>query len=150
MSATLQRTPVRVQRRRVADEPGIPAGAVYVGRPSWWGNPFSVHTRGAGGTVYGPWWFAVRDRPMTARIWAPKLNDGATAVYASCSHTEAAYEHAVSLFTTLCAVRRRDNPTEYAEWLAPLRGRDLACWCRPDASWCHADVLIGIANEESA
>ena len=30
----------RVQRRRVAGQPGMPGGAVYVGRPSRWGNPF--------------------------------------------------------------------------------------------------------------
>lgn len=30
--------------------------------------------------------------------------------------------------------------------LAPLRGRDLACWCAPDAEWCHADDLIEAAN----
>lgn len=26
-----------------------------------------------------------------------------------------------------------------------LRGRDLACWCRPDQP-CHADVLLELAN----
>jgi hypothetical protein len=26
-----------------------------------------------------------------------------------------------------------------------LRGRDLACWCRP-AELCHADVLLELAN----
>jgi hypothetical protein len=30
-----------------------------------------------------------------------------------------------------------------------LRGRDLACWCRPEEP-CHADVLLEIANRESA
>jgi hypothetical protein len=30
-------------------------------------------------------------------------------------------------------------------WLEPLRGRDLACWCRL-AEACHADVLIELAN----
>lgn len=30
-----------------------------------------------------------------------------------------------------------------------LRGRDLACWCRPDEP-CHADVLLEIANREPA
>ena len=37
-------------------------------------------------------------------------------------------------------------------WLAPqakaeLRGKNLACWCKPGQP-CHADVLIKIANEE--
>jgi uncharacterized protein DUF4326 len=27
-----------------------------------------------------------------------------------------------------------------------LRGRDLACWCRPDRA-CHADVLLALAND---
>jgi hypothetical protein len=29
--------------------------------------------------------------------------------------------------------------------LGDLRGRDLACWCRPGAD-CHADVLLELAN----
>lgn len=48
---------------------------------------------------------------------------------------------------------------EYRAWLADpfggsaiaeratrlLRGKDLACWCRP-GEMCHADVLLEIAN----
>lgn len=30
-------------------------------------------------------------------------------------------------------------------WLAPLRGKDLACYCKPGEP-CHADVLIELAN----
>jgi hypothetical protein len=29
--------------------------------------------------------------------------------------------------------------------LAPLRGKNLACWCKPGTP-CHADVLLVIAN----
>jgi hypothetical protein len=29
-----------------------------------------------------------------------------------------------------------------------LAGKDLACWCPLDAKWCHADVLLEIANSE--
>lgn len=32
--------------------------------------------------------------------------------------------------------------------LSPLRGRNLACWCRLDAP-CHADVLLDLANREA-
>jgi hypothetical protein len=32
------------------------------------------------------------------------------------------------------------NPTE-------LRGKNLACWCKPDQP-CHADVLLELANAE--
>jgi hypothetical protein len=31
------------------------------------------------------------------------------------------------------------------ESLAPLRGKNLACWCRLDRP-CHADVLMELAN----
>lgn len=31
------------------------------------------------------------------------------------------------------------------EWALPLRGKNLACFCRPDKS-CHADVLLELAN----
>lgn len=44
---------------------------------------------------------------------------------------------------------------KYAEWIQEkpyllerldnLRGRDLACWCAPEA--CHADILLKLANE---
>jgi hypothetical protein len=29
--------------------------------------------------------------------------------------------------------------------VSPLRGKNLACWCRLDAE-CHADVLLELAN----
>ncbi|MDW9888898.1 DUF4326 domain-containing protein [Sinorhizobium meliloti] len=32
-----------------------------------------------------------------------------------------------------------------AENVAELRGKNLACWCKPGAP-CHADVLIEVAN----
>jgi Domain of unknown function (DUF4326) len=31
--------------------------------------------------------------------------------------------------------------------IAPLRGKNLACWCKP-SELCHADVLLEIANKE--
>jgi Domain of unknown function (DUF4326) len=31
----------------------------------------------------------------------------------------------------------------------PLRGKNLACWCRPDEE-CHADVLLELANHPKA
>lgn len=35
--------------------------------------------------------------------------------------------------------------TEEPDWLAPLRGKDLACFCALDQP-CHADVLLELAN----
>lgn len=34
-----------------------------------------------------------------------------------------------------------------ATWLAPLRGKNLACWCKLGEP-CHADVLLRLANSE--
>jgi len=31
-------------------------------------------------------------------------------------------------------------------WLAPLRGKDVVCWCAPKR--CHADTLLRLANGE--
>jgi hypothetical protein len=31
------------------------------------------------------------------------------------------------------------------DWLLPLRGKDLVCWCKPKR--CHADVLLELANK---
>lgn len=35
--------------------------------------------------------------------------------------------------------------TNDPDWLEPLRGKDLACWC-PVGSPCHADILLELAN----
>ena len=40
------------------------------------------------------------------------------------------------------------KPELVADAKAVLQGRDLICWCSPDA--CHADVLFAIANEPAA
>lgn len=45
---------------------------------------------------------------------------------------------AVRLYTPLAYTRQ-------AEIVAELRGKDLACWCKPGAP-CHADVLLHLAN----
>lgn len=30
--------------------------------------------------------------------------------------------------------------------VADARGKNIACWCGLDKQWCHADVLLEIAN----
>jgi hypothetical protein len=45
--------------------------------------------------------------------------------------------------------RLKENMHHDARWITAnigaLRGKNLACWCRPDQP-CHADVLLEIAN----
>lgn len=38
----------------------------------------------------------------------------------------------------------RQRLADEPNWLDPLRGRDLICWCAPLP--CHADVLLQLAN----
>lgn len=82
----------------------MPEGAVYVGRPTKWGNPYV-----AGGKSKNP--------------FAPVPDNAAMAV---------SWFH-------LAALRMPRSTFE------PLRGKDLACWCKLDQP-CHADVLLELAN----
>lgn len=43
---------------------------------------------------------------------------------------------------------RRYKGSDLHEFLAPLRGKDLACWCPLDQP-CHADILLELANATS-
>lgn len=104
----------------------MPAGAIYVGRPTHWGNPFVVAS-----TTPRDWpepWAGidVRDRG-----------------------------HALDLLRSFLAWRAVEDPRECGP-VTPgfpdqsrirhlLRGRDLACWCPLDQP-CHADLLLEIAN----
>lgn len=104
----------------------MPEGAVYVGRPSRWGNPFTISR-----TPNGSW--DVSD--SNDRLW---------------THTTGhriAVERAVELFAL--HVGPMGNYEYDDETLADLRkalsGHDLACWCPLDQP-CHADVLLELAN----
>lgn len=96
--------PKRIQRKRTAGW-RMPAGAIYVGRPTFWGNPYKV----------GEIWLA-------DPVEVPDV------------------ETAVELY-------RRWIVKQEIEGLMQtrLRGKDLACWCRPGDP-CHADVLLELAN----
>lgn len=78
---------------------GIPFGAIYVGRPTKWGNPFHIGLDGTRETVLKKY-----------RNWL------------------------------------EEKISAEPEFLNPLKGRDLVCWCHPLP--CHADVLIELANKE--
>ena len=93
--------PQRIQMRRSKGW-RKPAGVIYVGRPTCWGNPYRVGRDGS------------------------------------------AIE-CVEKFERLCALKRKQTPGAFREWIAPLRSHDLACWC-PVGAPCHADVLLEMAN----
>lgn len=54
-------------------------------------------------------------------------------------------EGAVGFFTAMLHDRELREAAGYPEDLSPLRGKDLACWCR-EGSPCHADVLLALVN----
>ena len=110
--------PVRIQRRRTRGW-RMPEGAVYVGRPSRWGNCFTVDDRRVLWRGVELWWgFASHER---------------------------AVEHAVRAFEWQVLNKPLVVGFTLAELRAQLGGRDLACWCRLTAP-CHADVLLRLAN----
>lgn len=117
--------PKRIQRKRTKGW-RIPEGAVYVGRPTRWGNPYSLREwesyamplfRNAANGIFDPsvlpkewedWRF--HDASQLFNWWINQFGDG---------------------------------PVNAAE--SELRGKDLACWCPLDQP-CHADILLEIAN----
>jgi hypothetical protein len=131
-------SPQRIQRRRTRGW-RMPEGAVCVGRPSRWGNPFWIAN---GHTLAGPPWGLARDS------WTHLPLSRRDAAYITSSSPLGTAE-AVSLFQTLMTVRQWYESERLREWLTPLVGRDLACWC-PLNQPCHADVLLKIANEVPA
>lgn len=112
----------RIQRRRTRGW-HTPAGAVYVGRPTAWGNPFTV----AEALANDPDATEAQARQRCVNLYRDWL-DGAE------SPSSAALE-----------ARRR----WVLEHLHRLVGRDLACWCPPGQP-CHADVLIAAAHRAAA
>jgi hypothetical protein len=54
-------------------------------------------------------------------------------------------EEACRLYQETCIEVYFPMP-EFGCDLPTLRGRNLACWCAPDAAHCHADLLLAAAN----
>jgi hypothetical protein len=128
--------PTRIQRQRTKGW-RMPEGAVYVGRPSRWGNPFRIYH---GHSLIGPMWHVARE------TWKHISADQCIYGYVTSSGTLSASE-AVEQYRMLLRLRQRDTPDRLRKWIAPLCGHDLACWCPPGP--CHAEVLLEIANARS-
>ena len=96
----------------------MPEGAVYVGRPSRWGNQFRA-----------------TDQDLS---WC---GQSLTVTEHGLDLDAMGADGAVYHFRMIAVHRMLRDPS----WLAPLRGRDLACWCPLDQP-CHADVLLELAN----
>jgi hypothetical protein len=121
--------PKRIQRRRTKGW-RMPEGAVYVGRPTKWGNPWRI--------------VPVRDH------WFP-WGDAADVIHEKTDSSIGRFERITRVLGTgapywACHAYRRDLTEELrAAARRELAGRDLACWCPLDQP-CHADVLLELAN----
>ena len=95
--------PKRIQRQRTKGW-RMPEGAVYVGRPTMWGNPFTVVPQGSDAERAG--------MPTTAREAIRRYRDWLRG------------REDASMF---------GNPPRRFQ-IRMLRGKDLACWCPLDQS----------------
>lgn len=107
----------------------MPEDAIYVGRPTKWGNPLRWTDYQA---VVGDW----EGEP----VYRTEVRRRRYAVV----DFQAAVEYSAGLpgYPSKDEIRRE------------LAGKDLACWCplpEPgETDWCHARVLLSIANVEPA
>ncbi len=97
----------------------MPEGAVYVGRPTGWGNRWRVQ-----GVPRTAW-----DRETPYTVVDERGNSLGTF-----RNEERARWWAI-----------RGFERDFFEDVEPLRGHDLVCWCPLDQP-CHADVLLELAN----
>lgn len=112
--------PIRIQLKRTKGW-RMPAGAVVVSRPSKWGNPFD--------------WQAAQEEWGGTEFEAKA---GAAMIYRD--------------WLTMAEPERfhpdlRGRRVAILAGFADLRGKNLACWCKPGEP-CHADVLIELANRD--
>lgn len=103
----------------------MPEGAIYVGRPGPWGNPYRAGDEIDKGPFAPHIVTGVADAVRLYRAWALDAMAG----------------NALPQANGDPAPTREDIAAAFAE----LRGKDLACWCPLDQP-CHADVLLELAN----
>jgi len=147
-------SPKRIQRQRTKGW-RMPERAVYVGRPTIYGNPFKYRTEQA----------LARVPALDGSAWEYEGRISADGIRHDYHHADGTVTvHHVRFMTRAETVetyrRALVTPTPHLHigrpggggWRltveqvrAELSGKDLACWCHPGDP-CHADVLLEIAN----
>jgi Domain of unknown function (DUF4326) len=125
--------PKRIQRQRTKGfnlkvASSNPNGVVYVGRPTWFGNPFTpkqFYDAGYSGNTAT----AISACVQAYREWL--TGEPFSLHWREPNH-----------FLGWLAACREDRVKRLPE----LRGKDLACYCPLDQP-CHADVLLELANK---
>jgi len=120
--------PKRIQRKRTKGW-RMPPNTIYVGRPTKWGNPYTVVE------------LSEDEREGDDRAWCVLSSEGSQVSREFSSKSDAA-QCAVEWFQEAVV----DSVLSYEPgFFEPLRGKDLCCWC-PLGQPCHADVLLALAN----
>ena len=97
----------------------LPAGAIYVGRPTKWCNPFAHRQWGhAKATILHKEWLA--------------------------GHIGALTLERMGFCPAEIAALDRLRVRVLVD-LHQLAARDLACWCSVRSEWCHAETLMRLA-----
>lgn len=117
-------TPQRIQRKRTKGY-RMPEGAVYVGRPSKWANPYGIG-------------YVVSETGLIPRQFTVESREQAVGLFARWLHGD------VSVARSGYNLHR--SPPALDEIRAELAGKNLACWCSLDQPWCHATELLRVAN----
>lgn len=115
--------PKRIQRKRVKGW-RMPKGALYVGRPTKWGNPFTE-----------------QDAIRRAK------NEWERFSFPAHLASQMAHQTAREDLLLMYIEYLEENPELVEDAKRELRGRDLACYCEVGES-CHADILLELANKE--
>jgi len=133
-------TPKRIQRECTRGW-RMPDGAIYVGRPSEWGNPYDIVQFADTELDYDARGVLRSLRRVEWMVRSPDgewVSDYITDLSEARRRAAEWFEEAIVAFALLYK----------PDWLEPLRGHDLACWCPLDHP-CHADVLLRYANREA-
>lgn len=115
--------PERIQRKRTKGWK-MPRNAVYVGRPTIFGNPVVVNERCTAKN-------AARQYRKMLRVSQPAL-----------AKMIVHEDHSPAVLAGIGMILWREK---LRASLPKLRGKNLACWCPLDQP-CHADVLLELAN----
>ncbi|NIL77657.1 DUF4326 domain-containing protein [Rhodococcus sp. B10] len=125
--------PQRIQRKRTKGW-RMPEGAVYVGRPTRFGNPWRI---GSDGLVAGPGMYFSADPEMSQQMVIRLFHDWLTK------------GKAAPALMVGGGYPQLDSQRDWIRDALPvLRGHDVVCWCSLDEP-CHADVLLELANKEA-
>lgn len=130
----------RIQRQRTKGW-RMPGGAIYVGRPTVWGNPFiaespcGIFAEGVGFRGQAETLIPCLTLDQAVEFYRDMIRGFVRPEMHPFGHNWMKRFHKTH--------RGFDHPSDAAR--RAFKGKSLVCWCALDQP-CHADVLLEIAN----